>query len=149
MTQDTLGRAAVTALALVLLGWLGVSLYTRPLSASREAEPVRRFLARALAGDSAGLVPLAAAPEPVAWALAAVREDSTMVRLWATNVGRVKRMQRGDTVWITLSQNRSTPHCSFLGTLSAALVGTPESPRLAHLSASCPEVAAGTDRSGR
>jgi hypothetical protein len=134
-------KMIIAVVALGLLAWAGFSLYSQPLSLSRDADPVRGFLARALAGDSTGLAARAATPQPVAWALAAVREDSVMIRAWSRNRGRVKRTQHGDTVWITLSQNRSSPNCSFLGSLSAAMVGPPKQERLTHLSATCPRLA--------
>ena len=139
--RDNVGRAGFAAVLLGLIAWLGLR-YTEPLSRSREAEPVRDFLALALAGDSAGLAARAAGSQPVTWALAAVREDSVMVRSWSENPGRVRRMERGDTVWLTLSQNRSSERCSYYGRMTAALVGPDEAPRLARLSASCPELAA-------
>jgi hypothetical protein len=139
--RDNLGRAGIAVVLLGLFAWLGLR-YTQPLARSREAEPVREFLVLALAGDSAGLAARAAAVQPVTWALAAVRDDSVMVRSWSENLGRVKRMERGDTVWLTLSQNRSSERCSYYGRMTAALVGGGDLPRLARLSASCPELAA-------
>ena len=141
--RDTVGRAGIAAVLLGLFAWLGLR-YTQPLARTREAEPVRAFLALALSGDSAGLEARAAGPQPVRWALAAVREDSVMVRSWSENTGRVRRMERGDTVWLTLSQNRSSARCSYYGRLTAALAGPADAPRLVRLSASCPELAADT-----
>lgn len=138
--RDNVGRAGLAVLLLGLLGWLGLR-YTQPLARSSEAEPVREFLVLALAGDSAGLSTRAAAAQPVEWALAAVREDSVMVRSWSENAGRVKRMEHGDTVWLTLSQNRSSARCSYYGRMTAALVSAGEAPRLLQLSATCPELA--------
>lgn len=139
--RDSVGRAGIAAVLLGLIAWQGLR-YTQPLARSREAEPVRDFLALALAGDSAGLAARAAASQPVTWALAAVHGDPVMVRSWSENLGRVKRMERGDTVWLTLSQNRSSARCSYYGRMTAALVGGDGPPRLAFLSASCPELAA-------
>lgn len=142
--RDSVGRAGIAVVALGMFGWLGLHMYTQPLASSREAEPVRAFLARAVAGDSAGLAARAAAMQPVWWALAATRRDSGMVRLWSRNVGRVRRTERADTVWITLSNNRSTSQCPMFGRLTAALVGPRDQRRLARLSATCPDIPTGS-----
>ena len=145
MPRDTVFKVALGATLLGLLGWVGLTRYSQPRAISQRAEPLRHFLTTALAGDSAALETLAGDPQPVGWALAAVRQDSAIVREWARNRGRVKLSQRGDTLWVVLSRNRSTPNCSYFGSLTGALVGMPDRARLVRLSASCPQVPTASD----
>jgi hypothetical protein len=130
--------------------WLGLTLYSQPRARSEQPVAVRQFLERGLAGDSAALVTRAAAPQPVQWVLAAVRRDPATVREWARGTSRVHQVQRGDTVWVTLRRERSTPHCPFFSPLTAVLLarrGTPEpvAVRLLAVTSTCPRVPGATD----
>jgi hypothetical protein len=140
MGTEFLPRVALAALGIGIAGYFGLSVYSQPVATYRQIKPVRAFLNSALSYDSAALAAQAGAPQPVRWALAAVRTDSAAVREWAESRPRVTSFRRGDTLWVTLRRPGSTESCSPLYPLTAGLLGKPGQVRLVHLSSLCPSV---------
>ena len=129
------GAIALVAVAGTLwLGWRMLTMYSQPSGETREVGRVQRFLEAALAGDSAAVDKLSGSAEVVRWAVAAVAQDSVAIREWTMTGGRVDR--RGDTVWVVMRRGSRTPQCSFMSSLTAALVEE----RIVRLAATCPEV---------
>jgi hypothetical protein len=140
VTTEFRARAALVILGFGVAVYLAFSVYSQSLSTYRQIEPVRTFLSRALAHDSAGLVARAGDPQPISWVLAATRIDSAAVHEWAQSRPRVSSTQRGDTLWLTLRRPGSTNRCSPLYPLIAAFLRHDTDVRLVHLSSLCPSL---------
>ena len=140
MPTELLPRIVLTVVGLGAAAYLGLGVYSQPLATYRQIEPVRTFLSRALAHDSAGLAAQAGAEQPVRWVLAALGQDSAAVREWAESRPRVTSTWRGDTLWVTLRRPGSTERCSPLYPLTAGWLETQGEVRLVYLSSLCPRV---------
>ncbi len=107
----------------------------------RELVLIHSVLTRALAGDSTGAVGLGATPGAVAWAMAAARYDSALVRGWIvapeTDITRV----RGDTTWRTWYSTAALQRCSGAAPLAVVLLHTGPRLRVLNWSARCVPVA--------
>ena len=148
MPAMILPKAALGATAIAGAAWLGFSLYRQPRELAGRQAAVTGFLERALAGDSAGLVARSASAQPVRWAIAAVRTDSSAVREWASHGGAIELTRRGDTLWVARRHHRSTERCAHYSTLVATLLAPPgarpREARLLSLTATCPAAAGQT-----
>jgi hypothetical protein len=140
MSMQLDARALFAAVAFGTIGYLGVSVYSQPITTYRQIEPVRRFLSAALAHDSAGLTAQAAAEQPITWVSSAIRLDSAAVREWAVSRPYVTSRTQGDTLWVTLRRPGSTKRCSPLYPLTAGFRGKGKGLRIVHLSSACPSV---------
>jgi hypothetical protein len=138
VSTELLPKLGLTLVGLGAAGYLGLTVYSQPLTTYRQIEPIRMFLSRALAHDSAALTMQAGDEQPVRWVLEAMRLDSAAVREWAESRPRVASTHRGDTLWVTLRRPGSTDRCSPLYPLAAGFLEGPRGLRLIHLSSSCP-----------
>jgi|SRR5687767_9016457 len=132
----TVAIALAAAAGSIWLGWRLLTMYSVPPAERRMVRVTHRFLEAALAQDSAALKSAAATSQPVRWALAAAARHPDAIREWSINGGWMDR--RNDTTWVSLRRNRSTPHCPFMSSLTAAFVGANGKERMVHMSASCP-----------
>jgi hypothetical protein len=137
MPRDLFAKLGLIAVGFVVAGYLAFNLYSQPRAAYEQVEPVRTFLRRALAGDSAALA-AEAADQPIQWVRMAIRLDSAAVREWAESRPRVSSIERNDTLWVTLRRPGSTARCSPLYPLGAGFLREGSNLQLVHLSSGCP-----------
>jgi len=133
-----IGSVVVAIAALAFVGWRALAMYARSSPDSEAGTTVRRFLQHALAADTLALATLSASAQPTRWALSVARTDSAALREWAETGGRVSRMTRADTLYVTMRRDRSTPACPFRSALTAAMIPSGRRHLLVHLSATCP-----------
>jgi hypothetical protein len=114
-------RWLIGVAALALLGTAALRLYAPANPWQDYATATRRYLALGLAADSTTLAAQSLGAEPSAWVLAARRQDSALVRIWARSLKARGGRRSGDTVLVSLETN-SARGCQQLKRLTAGFL---------------------------
>jgi hypothetical protein len=114
-------RWLIGLLVLALLATAALRLYAPVNPWQAYATATRHYLALGLEADSATLAAQTLGAEPSAWVLAARRQDSALVRIWARSLKARAGRRTGDTVLVSLETN-SARGCQQLRRLTAGFL---------------------------
>ena len=127
--------AVCLIIAVLVAGSYFVSLYSVPRAYARYVQPMRRFLAAAIALDSTSLAGMGASPAAVDWGLSAARANPVGLQDLHRHLGASWGGTAGESTLVLFRGSRESP--CYSKPLLVTFTGSPSAARVWAITGEC------------